>query len=314
LKDNKQEALVSVCMITYKHEKYLEAAIEGVLMQETDFEFELLIANDNSPDNTDKIVREYISSHPKGYRIKYFKHEKNLGMMPNALFALRKCQRKYIASCEGDDYWIDKYKLQKQVDFLEQNPDFAICSTNAYVINEFNNFEIDTNYPIVYKEIESHEKYQSQFLENNCILTLTTVFRNNIKNYPEWLHLSPIGDWCMHILNTQYGRVWYMNDITAVYRNHSGGVFSQKSQQQQLLKCIDTCELLIENLPKFRKELIQGQRERILQLLNIWDVKNDKNYFGIILSYRKRLFPKDIVIFYLKGLKNWLRNKKIIFN
>ncbi len=305
--------LVSVCMITYNHEKFIAEAIEGVLMQETSFEYELIIANDNSPDNTYVVVKKYIDSHPKGYRIKYFKHEKNIGMMPNALFVLDKCKGTYIANCEGDDYWTDTYKLQKQVDFLEANPDFSICSTNAYMIYEQNSFQIDFNNVIFDKSVKSHEIYGNQFLKGNCITTLTTVYRNNIKLYPEWLHKVPIGDWCLHILNSQYGRIWFMEDITAVYRTHSGGVFSQKSQKQQLLKCINTCEILIENLPNFRKELLLGQRDRLLQLLNIGDVKNSKMYFFYILKYSKFLSMNDFLIITFRGLKNWLRPYKVTF-
>lgn len=105
---------VSVCMITYGHEKFIGQAIESVLMQQTNFAIELLIANDHSLDNTDQQIRHYIATHPKGHLIKYILREKNWQMMPNFINALQQCSGKYIALCEGDDYWTDPNKLQRQ--------------------------------------------------------------------------------------------------------------------------------------------------------------------------------------------------------
>src|ERR1019366_2115974 len=102
-------------------------AIEGILMQKTNFPFELIIANDASKDNTDDVIKDLIKKHPNGHLVKYFSQENNLGMIPNFIFALEQCKGKYVAMCEGDDYWTDPFKLQKQVDFLEANADFNIC-------------------------------------------------------------------------------------------------------------------------------------------------------------------------------------------
>lgn len=120
--------MVSVDMITYGHEKYIRQAIEGVLMQQTNFEVEIIIADDCSPDRTKDIVEDIINNHPRGNIIKYFRHNKNLGMQANGMFAVQQCTGKYIALCEGDDYWTDPLKLQKQVDVLEQHLNINICS------------------------------------------------------------------------------------------------------------------------------------------------------------------------------------------
>ena len=110
---------VSVCMITYGHEAFIEEAIKGVLMQETEFEFELIISNDCSLDATDSIIKKIIDTHPKGAIINYTSHEKNIGMMPNFIYALQRCRGKYVAVCEGDDYWTAPLKLHRQVAILE---------------------------------------------------------------------------------------------------------------------------------------------------------------------------------------------------
>ena len=120
---------VSVVMITYNHEAYIQQAIEGVLMQECDFKVELIIADDNSPDNTEVVVKKILSEHSKASWIKYTKHNANKGMNSNFIWATKQCKGKYIAICEGDDYWTDSNKLQKQVDFLEKNKDYGLVST-----------------------------------------------------------------------------------------------------------------------------------------------------------------------------------------
>ena len=117
-------------MITYGHENYIRDAIKGVLMQKVNFEIELIIADDNSPDNTESVVYSF-SNHPNYHWIKYAKHKENKGMMPNFIWAMEQTKGKYIALCEGDDYWIDQLKLQKQVDVLETNEDLNLITSNA---------------------------------------------------------------------------------------------------------------------------------------------------------------------------------------
>ncbi|MDO9260985.1 MAG: glycosyltransferase, partial [Flavobacteriaceae bacterium] len=113
----KDKPTVSVCMITYNHENYIQQAIEGVLMQTCNFEVELIIANDCATDKTDEVIQEIIKNHPNSSWIKYTNHSQNKGMMPNFIWAMQQCKGKYIALCEGDDYWTDPLKLQKQVEF-----------------------------------------------------------------------------------------------------------------------------------------------------------------------------------------------------
>ena len=113
--------LVSVIMITYGHEKYIEEAIRGVFLQKTNFPLELIISNDKSPDSTDEIIKNIIKSAPENISVNYIQHLENIGMLPNFISTLKMAEGKYIAVCEGDDYWTDENKLQKQIDFLEKN-------------------------------------------------------------------------------------------------------------------------------------------------------------------------------------------------
>ena len=119
---------VSVSMPTYGQENYILDAIKGVVSQQYDGEIEFIISNDNSPDQTDEIIENYLKNTdiPNNISIKYIKHENNIGAIPNFAWTLQQSSGKYIAICEGDDYWTDPLKLQKQVDFLEENEEYTM--------------------------------------------------------------------------------------------------------------------------------------------------------------------------------------------
>ncbi|MFH6994854.1 glycosyltransferase family 2 protein [Flavobacterium sp. FlaQc-48] len=220
----KKNPVISVCMITYGHENYIREAIEGVLMQECNFEVELIIANDCSPDNTDLIIQEILQNHPKKSWIKYFRHEKNLRMMPNFIFALGECSGNYVAICEGDDYWTDPLKLQKQVEFLDANPDFVIHSANAVELSKDLN---NTGKPILKGEIDKVFTLRD-FLSHNNIITCTVMFRNVICEFPESFKEVKFGDWFFYLIlmhNTQ-SKTYRSTELFSVYRIHEGGVMS----------------------------------------------------------------------------------------
>ncbi|MBE0654534.1 MAG: glycosyltransferase, partial [Bacteroidales bacterium] len=125
------ECVASVWLITYNHERFIAEAIESALAQITDFDFEIVIGDDCSTDGTTAIVEKYRNNFPK--RIKAVYQDKNVGALRNAYeFTLSQCKGKYIAPLEGDDYWIDPHRLQKQVDFLEKNPEFGLAYGNQY--------------------------------------------------------------------------------------------------------------------------------------------------------------------------------------
>jgi len=212
---------VSIVMITYGHEKYIKQAIEGVFMQVCNFEIELIIANDGSPDDTDKVILDLLSQHPKSFSVNYIKREKNWGMMPNFVDALRKAKGKYIALCEGDDFWTDSAKLQRQVDFLDVNPSFAICFHRVDVLYEkgIDPFlpDININTPEVTTIFD--------LLRGNYLHTASVMFRNN-NDYPSWLNNSYPGDWPLHVINSTYGKIKFMDQCMASYRVHYGGVHS----------------------------------------------------------------------------------------
>lgn len=231
--------MVSICMITYGQEKFIRQAIEGVLMQETNFAYELVIVNDCSPDNTHGIVTGLINNHPKSSKIRYFRQEKNIGMILNFIAALEKCSQKYIAICEGDDYWTDPDKLQKQVNFLEANPDYAICFHKVMLLKE-NELMDDwiTNPPGEETDIDDLIKFR------NYIHTPSVVFRNKNLQIPPQFSLTPVGDYFFYILLTQDGsKIKYLKEVMAVYR-YGVGVYGKAADNVQLWNWYNTLFLI----------------------------------------------------------------------
>jgi glycosyltransferase involved in cell wall biosynthesis len=221
--------MVSVNMISYKHEAYIAQAIEGVLMQETNFEYDLIIADDCSPDKTEEIVKNIIATHPKGHNIKYFRHEKNIGMQANALFAFHQCKGKYIAFCEGDDYWSDPHKLQRQVDFLEQNPSFSMCFHSVDMRYELKNDAF------AYLQPKNSTLYFTDLLFTHMIATCSLVIRKEFVPvpYPNWIMGLVMGDIPIELLLVSKGPAHYFNETMAVYRRHSGGITQNIEQHKR---------------------------------------------------------------------------------
>lgn len=220
------DSLVSVVMITYGHEKFIEEAINGVLMQECNFFVELIVANDCSPDNTDQIINNIIEKHPRGNRINYVKHKNNIGMMPNFIFALNSAKSKYIAVCEGDDYWTDPLKLQQQVNFMEGNSDFSMCFHPVNITmagkDDFYSYDVPPTDILLLKDV----------IKNHYIPTCSLLFRNGyFKNgLPAWFYRSISGDLPLEILLASYGKTKYLNKIMACYRRNEGGITQSAAQ------------------------------------------------------------------------------------
>lgn len=261
-----QKPRVSVVMITYGHENYIRQAIEGVLMQNCDFDVELIVANDCSPDTTDYIINDIIQNHPQGKWITYHKHPKNLGMMPNFIFALQQAQGEYIALCEGDDYWTDPFKLQKQVDFLEANPDYVLCfhkvkilKTNGELVDDF-----------ITKVPENYETQETLARLGNYIHTPSVVFRNILRKFPEEFEMSPIGDYFLYMMLAEHGKFKYMDEEMAVYR-FGVGIHSVNSQIKMAKANFKLFTLLLSyfNNPKINQILLDRQLNAFDNLENL---------------------------------------------
>ncbi len=220
--------LASICCITYNHKSYIREAIDSFLMQETNFPFEILIHDDASTDGTTKIIMDYAKKYPDIIRpIIQTENQYTKGGLINPRFVFPKARGKYIALCEGDDYWTDKTKLQKQVTFLENNPGYVITYTDSRSFDENGNLEVD--FGASTRDLEAEELIKAASLH-----TLTTCFRNVIKDISQDLFSARYGDLVMWSLLGAHGKGKYLGDIKpAAYRIHDGGVHSKKTRRQQ---------------------------------------------------------------------------------
>jgi glycosyltransferase involved in cell wall biosynthesis len=243
-------------MITYGHEQYIKEAIEGVLMQETDLKIELIIADDNSPDNTEKIVKEIQNKHPKGHFIQYTKHKKNKGIIPNFVWALEQCKGKYIALCDGDDYWTDPLKLQKQVDFLEANEDYGICFHKVAVFNQAEN-KLETDR--ITRSV-SETTTISELSKGNFMHTPSVVLRNDFE-IPKWFAKSPIGDWTLYMIAIKDEKIKKIDEVMAVYRVHGQGIWSLKSQEKRDESTKETVRIVY----KYHNKKLSKSTKKILK-------------------------------------------------
>jgi glycosyltransferase involved in cell wall biosynthesis len=210
---------VSVVMITYRHENFIKEAINGVILQEIDYPMELIIADDNSMDNTELVVKSIININPL-INIKYTKHKKNKGINDNFTWAISQAKGEYIAICEGDDYWSDQYKIDKQVKFLENNKNLSMICTDKDIF-----FDKDQ------RMIRSGKKYKEKYeifsfeyiLSNSPISTLTVLFRRDllIKYFSFYNDIGkkpPMYDYCLWLYFSLHTDVVLLNECTAVYR------------------------------------------------------------------------------------------------
>lgn len=201
---------VSIIMLTYGHDKYIGKAIESVLMQKTNFACELIIANDNSPDNSDEVIQNAVSKSPDNFKIRYVRHKSNMTMNPNFLWSLQQAQGEYIALCEGDDYWIDDQKLQKQVDFLDKNKDFSMYFHKS-----------QDDHSKILQDLESKVYSEEEILNNWYIHTASVVFRNQFgKEDYDLLGSKKIHfyDLILFLILANKGKVWGTNENMSFYR------------------------------------------------------------------------------------------------
>lgn len=243
---------VSICMITYRHELFIEEAINGVLMQECDFEIELILANDCSPDATDEVVSKIIETHPRAGVITYIKHEKNKGMMVNFLYAFEQCKGEYVALCEGDDYWTDPLKLQKQVDFLEANRDYILSFHNATIINSYK--EVNG----VFNKFLKSDYTPNEILKNWITPTASMVFRNFITEFPLFLKEAIHGDLALRVYLCEFGKVAAFNEMMSVYR------INEESITVRLYQDLENIKKLIRQL-ELMKSYFKGKYDAELQ-------------------------------------------------
>lgn len=218
---------VSVSCITYNHSAYIRDAIESFLMQKTTFPVEILIHDDASTDGTADIIREYEAKYPNIIKPIYqTENQYSRGIRISATFNYPRAKGKYIAICEGDDYWIDPYKLQKQVSFLEENREYGLVFTDADVFIEKTRRFIK-HYDKTYKKKIPEGDVINTLLYKNPYKTCTSLFRSiflkDFYNYIDRFSFK-MGDAPLWLCIARKSKVKYLTDTTSVYRVHDRSV------------------------------------------------------------------------------------------
>lgn len=214
---NKEERplMVTIRCITYNHEPYIRQCLEGFIMQKTNFRFEAIVHDDASTDETAKIIREYAEKYPDIIK-PIFETENQYSKLDGSIQRIMSehIHGKYVAMCEGDDYWIDPLKLQKQVDFLESNPEYSMCAHNAFVFYQQKNDVCLFNKTSYSGELPVHDAIHAWKIPTASILVLSEV----AKEYPSWLAVIYSGDYSLILRTLLKGKIYLISDIMSVYR------------------------------------------------------------------------------------------------
>lgn len=255
---------LSVAMITYNQQEFIAQAIESVLMQQVDFEYEIVVGDDASTDRTGAIVRKYAERYPG--RVHILSRGQNLGPLRNLIDVYLSCTGKYIALLDGDDYWTSSDKLQMQVDFLDRNPDFSACFHPVEMIYEGDTRPNEIGLPPGDKDVYTLDDLMGWCIPN----TGSVVFRNGLfGEFPPWFHSVDHGDWPLYVLNACYGKFGNLHLPMSCYRIHAKGFWSGKDNTQRLQGIIQNYKVVGSHLPvKYRRKLNRAISGRFLSLAN----------------------------------------------
>jgi glycosyltransferase involved in cell wall biosynthesis len=287
--------LVSICSITYNHESYIKECLEGFLMQKTTFPVEIIINDDASTDKTAAIIKEYEVKYPNLFKPIYQienQYSKKQGSI-FARFVYPKAKGKYIALCEGDDYWIDPLKLQKQVDFLEANLEYSACTHRNKVLKKGVlgwSKSIDIKNTLTVYDLVWNIPFQ----------TATIVYRKSALIIPPNI-FSSITDTTTFMLLANHGNIYFINEYMSVYRIHEGGVWSGITPFER-----------IEIRKKFQLERVEYFNNRNLHVAKALKYKLSKDYIDTTCLCLQRGEIKNSGICLYKSFRYSYGNAQII--
>ncbi len=299
---------VSIITLAYNHENYIRECLEGIVNQKTNFTFELLIHDDASTDKTAKIIKEYEVKYPNIIKPIYQKvNQYSKGIPVFYKFNSSRAKGKYVAICEGDDYWTDPLKLQKQVDFLEANEDYGLVYTDKiFYYQKENRFVKSKTSQII--EVD-------ELLASNKIPTLTTCFRANLlfdyleKFYP-LLPSFPFGDYSLWLYIISKTKLYHLPEYTSVYRvlsesaSHSKNIKKKVFFQEKVYECR---EFFIKKLFPNKLYLIKPLKHRQASaILNTCIAMNEKESFLNNLNLIQDVDKFWLRRFYMLGKYNFL--------
>jgi len=264
-----KDPLVSVCIITYNQAEYIEEAVDSVLEQQVDFEYELIIGDDCSTDGTREILKRYQCAHPDRIRLNlHDEHYDGIPARKNMVTNLESARGKYVALLDGDDYWISPDKLQRQTEFLEAHPGVSLSSHDSLIVLEGKAAEDSYGRSGKVYESELHPSAMSEdrYLDVNEVINQKTdegesfsipagsmVFRRQFFDpVPDWYWKVWYGDRVMQMYCASHGPVYYHSDLKSCYRRNEGSVMIQfEGTMDHIRARIDEIRVLSDAVPSY---------------------------------------------------------------
>ena len=298
------ETLLSVICTTYNQEKFIRQCLDGFVMQKTNFNFEVIIHDDASTDKTPEIIKEYQTKFPDIIK-PIFQSENQFSQSVPIFkkYIYPKVKGKYVALCEGDDYWTDPYKLQKQVDFLEANPDYSICFHPVKFIYEDkpNKTNIHPSKKFLSQDLTLEKLLKTNFIQTNSIVYR---WRFNSENVEDVIPDSIIpGDWYLHLCHAKVGKIGVLKDVMSIYRRHSGGVWTDTDatnknlHRRHGLKELKMYNSVYENLAdKSEKYLNETYMPVFKQIVDVYYSFGDVDKLSEIKSLYPEIFEKAMQV------------------
>lgn len=301
-----ENIMVSVLCLAFNHEKYIRQCLDGFVMQKTNFKFEVIIHDDASTDNTANIIREYEEKYPEIIKPIYQKenqYSKKAGITKS--FTLPKARGKYIAICEGDDFWTDKYKLQKQVDTLENNPNSKCCVCTVRDANEDGSM-MNTTHPS--EVFDSGILHTEDFLKLACkeyaFQTSSFMFKGDdykeyIYNPPKFRTVSSVGDWPQLLYFSIIGDIYYINDEMSCYRRNAVGSYTTSMISSTINKRKKYNKGLIDMIESFDECTNQKYHSYCVNFARrfrkyYYDcLKEEKNFKEVLSKENKEFFAQE---------------------
>ena len=285
-------SIVSIAMLTYNHRDYIEEAIDSVLAQITNFPIQLVIADDFSLDGTREIVLKYQEQYPD--KIKLILQNKNVGASRNNISLFENLEGKYVAALEGDDYWTDPYKLQKQVDFLENNEEYGLVHADINSYNQSSQkftYNANKNQSNT-REASTKEELFSRLLEGDYLIrTATVVFRNSLlqaipPNKIEFL----MGDTPLWLDLSQITKFKYFDEVNTVYRVLPESASKSVDQKKLARFRLSIIEMQIYYLKKYNYVIKERFKKKYKRDLFNYQVKFDATYKPYSALFESNLF------------------------
>ena len=285
-----------MCVITYNQKDFISNCLDSVLEQRLNENYNIIVCDDSSTDGTSKLITENYS---RFKNVCIHINKENFGVSNNFLKCINQSDAKYIAICEGDDFWNDPFKLRKQVDILEKNQDCSFCFTD---VNTLQDGKIIGVHPNLSRDKQKFTGIELADQPGSIAQTCTLVIRREyLENLPDWVLKSYTLDWCLQLYLSTFGPGLYLPEVTATYRIHDQGIWSKLSPFEGWRKNYQFYKIIIKTFRdlKYKRRLrirIINQITQALELaINEFNSREIKYWFKLKLLHKCLKFDSQTV-------------------